>query len=692
MNVECVDALVTRALGFQRSGNLGRAALIYRGLIRRRRHTPRILTNYGAICHAMGERIEGLGLFEQALMLDPGYSNAWHNLLVDAENSSAEAMVSVANSVLKAFPGVQAARIGLARAYLANGDPRHSRSILEDLLSDCPDDLNVHEMLVRCSLQLGDLDTATSNLLYIISLNPGDAFAATELSDIASKAGDTDSSFQILGSALEHNPQSFELLFQLGRFHQSCGQLHKAIEFFEQSLALAPDRGNIIASLAYCHAEVGNIDRFMALYRDMVANNLVTPENLIPLVFICSTLGKPYVCDLRLYSEMIWEKRASNRLSIDKSLPASLPNAVTMSICSPLGVSRRRIGILTGDLGVHVVASFLASFVLNYSKDTFEVDIVSNKWRNDMVAERLSSAVDNCLSIADCSEHVARSILIEQNYDVILETSGFTSGTAIFLLDQRCAPVQCHWIGYHASTYLKTMDYFIGDTVLSPDSVQGDFTEKLVKLQRAWLAATPFMPIPEATIKQATDEIIIGSFSQIAKLTDATLLMWANVLSSARHVKLMLKDKFVGDNKIQDRILAFMSRHGVEPERILFEPRTPDWFQHMSLYNRLDLALDTTPWSSATTAFDALSMGVPLVGMLGCTVSSRMSSSVLHHSDRANWIADSPDQYVAKCLSIIDQIQHHRRSKRDYQSQVLRSQLYDGQHLARAMEGFLSTV
>jgi predicted O-linked N-acetylglucosamine transferase (SPINDLY family) len=82
-------------------------------------------------------------------------------------------------------------------------------------------------------------------------------------------------------------------------------------------------------------------------------------------------------------------------------------------------------------------------------------------------------------------------------------------------------------------------------------------------------------------------------------------------------------------------------------------------------------------------------MGVPLVGMRGKTTSGLMSSSVLFHCGKADWIADNDEEYIDKCLTIISNVQQHRRRKREFQSEVLKSQLFDGQGMAQAIEKFV---
>jgi predicted O-linked N-acetylglucosamine transferase (SPINDLY family) len=67
---------------------------------------------------------------------------------------------------------------------------------------------------------------------------------------------------------------------------------------------------------------------------------------------------------------------------------------------------------------------------------------------------------------------------------------------------------------------------------------------------------------------------------------------------------------------------------GVAAERLVFAPRRP-LADHLARYCIADIALDTFPYTSHTTASDALWAGCPLVGRVGDTFASRVSGSVL---------------------------------------------------------------
>lgn len=694
MNPQSQTVLVERAVEYQKNGDHAKACVIYSGLMRRGHATARILANYGAAIYEQGDKAKALEYFKEALAIDPAHQNAWDNLLIHANATNEwDLVLKISEKIIDSSATNKRAHCAKAKALMAAGSFSTAQLNLVQLLESDPDDLELRELIARCHLACSDLDSALGHLLYIISIKPGDAFASIELSEIAAKAGDLESSMAILESAQEINPEDIRIILKIAREYQACGRMHEAISKYELALSIDPDRPEALASMAYCFSEIGEISKFFVIYDSLIERKVMTPEMLVPIIFICSIQGEEYLDKLRKYSSMYWgffNGQTSGELA-PLHVPSRAPQGRASSVALPLsrGVHRRKIGIVTGGLGTHVESCFLASFLLNYSKDLLAVEVVSNRWMNDGVSDVLSRAVDRCHSISDLSPSAARELIQKQEYDVIIETTGFTSGSAIDILSHRCAPVQCHWIGYHASTFMPTMDYFIGDSVLVPEAHSDRFSEQVVRLKRAWLAATPFTMIPEANAPNG-DEVIFGSFSQIAKLTTKTLGLWTKILlATPPRCKLLLKDKFTNDPVMVSNLLAFFASQGVDPERIILKPRTNSWFEHMAMYNLIDVALDTTPWSSATTAFDTLSMGVPLISIKGQTTSGLMSSSVLHHCGKQAWIAHDEAEFIEKNLSLVEGISALRQGRRELQSEILTSQLFDGQGMARAIESFV---
>jgi len=347
---------------------------------------------------------------------------------------------------------------------------------------------------------------------------------------------------------------------------------------------------------------------------------------------------------------------------------------------------RLRIGFLSAEIGSHVVASFLCSFLDHYDRDRFAVELFAASRRFDGVAVEMAALADHHWLLHGMEMGQARDLIRSRQLDILVETSGFTADSAIFLLAERCAPVQCHYIGYHATTGLDTIDWFIGDAETVPEAFSHQFVEGLWRLPRTWLARRVARSLPPAFSERRDPAAVLGSFNQLAKVRDETLQYWAAALHAVPSSRLLIKDRSVADEEICMRIAHTLMNLGVDANRISFVGHIGSWEEHMAAYNEVDVALDTTPWSSATTAFDALEMGVPLVAIRGGCTSARMSSSILKGLGKPEWIAETPEQFAAVVTSLCVNLNDLRESKPSLRNQVLASALFNGAEICCNLE------
>jgi len=333
-----------------------------------------------------------------------------------------------------------------------------------------------------------------------------------------------------------------------------------------------------------------------------------------------------------------------------------------------------------------VVAFFLETFLRHYDRERFAVELFAVSRRFEEAAERMVTLVDRHWLLSGMAPTQARALIRSRRLDVLVETSGFTRDSGIDLLAERCAPVQCHYIGFHATTALDTIDWFIGDAETVPEEFAPQFVEGLWRLPRPWLACMPDDYLPPALSLAADERPVLGSFNQLAKVRQETLRYWLAAMQAVPSALLLIKDRSTVDPICRDRIVSFLVEGGIAPDRISFLPLFGSWHDHMAIYNVLDVALDATPWSSATTAFDALQMGLPLVAIRGSCTSSRMSSAILRGLGRPEWIAESPKQFAAIVASLCADLPTLRMGKEQRRQQMLSSTLCDGSDLSRALE------
>jgi predicted O-linked N-acetylglucosamine transferase (SPINDLY family) len=252
------------------------------------------------------------------------------------------------------------------------------------------------------------------------------------------------------------------------------------------------------------------------------------------------------------------------------------------------------------------------------------------------------------------ADDVARDRIEADGIDVLVDLSGHTAGGRLGIFAHRAAPVQAHYIGYFASTGLTEMDYWIGDAQVTPVTTDGNFSEQVWRLPRAWMSyggkaeTPPITPAPDGVTR-------LGSFNSLRKVTPATLRLWARVLQALPEAHLLLKTRELGEAENREHVRQFMHAAGIALERIelLDGSTTPDWRSHMACYNAVDIALDPVGGvGGGTTTCDALWMAVPVVTLAGDRMASRMTTSMLTAIGHPEWIAGDEDQYVAKVLEL----------------------------------------
>ena len=93
------------------------------------------------------------------------------------------------------------------------------------------------------------------------------------------------------------------------------------------------------------------------------------------------------------------------------------------------------------------------------------------------------------------------------------------------------------------------------------------------------------------------------------------------------------------------------AEQGIGAERIVFAPHRP-MADHLARYRLADLALDTFPYTSHTTAADALWAGCPLVTRVGDTFASRVAGSVLVSAGLRELVTDNARDFERLAIGL----------------------------------------
>jgi predicted O-linked N-acetylglucosamine transferase (SPINDLY family) len=255
------------------------------------------------------------------------------------------------------------------------------------------------------------------------------------------------------------------------------------------------------------------------------------------------------------------------------------------------------------------------------------------------------------------------------------------------------APVQVSWLGYPSTTGLAAIDWRISDAIVEPPGgADALSSERVMRLPDGFhcfqppAEAPPVGPAPGNASGGAGGRITFGSLNTFAKLSPATLRLWAQILAAVPTARLLLKDSRIHDPTTARHHRERFAAAGIDPARLDILPRAAGTAAHLAAYGRIDVALDPFPYNGTTTTCEALWMGVPVIALAGDRHAARVGASLLHRVGLDDLVTADPDAYVAAAVALARDPAHIATLRGGLRARMQASPLCDGSAFARAME------
>ncbi len=247
------------------------------------------------------------------------------------------------------------------------------------------------------------------------------------------------------------------------------------------------------------------------------------------------------------------------------------------------------------------------------------------------------------VSNADLAGHIAAA-----GIEVLVDLNGYSHMARIALPLHRAAPVQIAWNGMYGTTGLPHMNALIGDHWASPPEEDAFCTEPVRRVAGTYLPFHIFAPMPPVAPPPclATGRITFGSLASAYKITEPTIALWAAVLRACPDAGLLLRNRALDQASNQADLLARFAAQGIGAERLTLLGGASHG-DFLDTYDRIDIALDTTPYSGGTTTVEALWQGVPVLTMQGDRWAARTSLSILMAAGFAEDVAPDTAGLVA---------------------------------------------
>ncbi len=633
-------------------------------------------SNRGSALFFLGRKAEAGENYRQALSLDPSLLapavNLSHILRAEKKLPEAEILLRQTLRYHPRDPTVLHTLSGILYEQDAEDEPT---ALLHLALAERPAFIEASVQLASHLLKKGRLADAEATMRAALERTPKSPTGWVLLGKIlrvSVRIREAESCFR---QALAIDPDHADALCHLGVLLFQQGLASVAAPFLLRAHAKYPQQAEPCVGLGLIALESGAVDEGIGLLRQAIA---LAPGEAI------------YLSGL-LFSESLHGTRSPAEILVEaRTWEGRLTGVRRLSPRRPRRDRPVRVGYVSADFRKHAISFFVAPVFAAHDPTRVEVFAYGSVAAPDEVTARLRAMVPNWHSIHALSDQQAAELIHAHEIDILVDLGGHTRNSRLAVLARRPAPIQASWIGYFASTGLSTVDYWITDVVIHPASDSEAATETIWRLPRCWVSYQPpgDAPLPSFESERS---FTFGSFNRFGKFSHATVQLWARILLAIPGTRLLLKNAGVQDPVAREQLARSFAAYGVDAERLVFVGRTASFSDHLGLYARVDVALDTFPMNGATTSCDALWMGVPLVALAGSTYGSRMSASMLSALGRPEWIATTADQYVATAISLHAELATLSSSERLARRQTLRAQmaassLCDGASLARALE------
>ncbi|WP_020168961.1 hypothetical protein [Candidatus Pelagibacter communis] len=355
-----------------------------------------------------------------------------------------------------------------------------------------------------------------------------------------------------------------------------------------------------------------------------------------------------------------------------------------------------KIAFLSSDFRVHSVSFFLKDLFLKIDKKIFEIIVLSNldKNKEDSMSEVLKSSTDQWHIIFNKPDIEVVNLVKSLDVDILIDLNGLTKGNRVNVMANRCAPIQICWLGYNNSTGLKNMDYLIADNNLVKKDEENLYSEKILYLPKIWNAFSYPSELPSINHLAKKDKPLFsyGSFNNFAKISDDTIEVWTRILNNSNSRIYLKNSQKDASLELTENLIKKFKDRGVQENKIIFLKTEKNILDHLTLYNKIDLSLDTFPCPGVTTSFEAVLMGVPVLTMKGHNLNSRCGESININLKMENFIAKNKDDYFDKAISFQNNPDIKKNFGNNLRNKALSSPLFDTKNFTKDFTETLKKV
>lgn len=570
----------------------------------------------------------------------------------------------------------------LLRAQSLIGEHRldEARQVLLGALKRAPADPDANNLMCYVLAHRGDAAQANEYARRAAAGLPDSPGVLVNLGNTLSALGRHEEAIGVLTRAVSLDaavgPRHALAMAQIG-----AGKLFDAARTCRDGLAREPGNATLAAGLAWALHDAGRTDQSADVLRGAMRASPDNPNLASALAAVVN-----YVPGLAP-EEVFAAHRAYGRI-LEKLLPPPSPPP----IADPDPDRRVRLGMISANFRDHSVAFFIRAMLERLDESAFDLvlyDTAPGDEKFDFTVRK-----HTLRRVAWLDEGRLDAAIRSDRLDMLMELSGFSLQHRLAVMHLKPAPIGLTYVGYPNTTGINAVDRRIVDSITDPPGAEHFAVERLDRLDPCFLCYTP-PPGPSAAARAdaaANAGPTFGSFNHLHKLNEPLMALWKRVLDATPRGRLIVKAGRLGDPEVRADAARRFAAAGLGEDRVEVLPPTPTRAEHLALYSRIDVALDTFPYHGTTTSCEALWMGVPVITRMGATHVSRVGGSLLAAAGVGELVAQDEDEYVRLASTLAGDAPRLNAIRRSLREGLAGSVLCDAAGHTRRLEALLRGI
>jgi len=456
------------------------------------------------------------------------------------------------------------------------------------------------------------------------------------------------------------NPQAFH---HLAIFYQNAGQYSQGIESAKQSYSVAQTllerifanylvvRSLMVAG-GHWEEAVRVFQRQESLLHLYLEAHDTSLEKFTAIQILGSTFFAPYFQDKpqqnrQLQNQIAQLCQISPPINKKKQFEGKQQTFATSKIYQ--ATKPLKIGYLSHCLGRHSVGWLARWLFLYHDQQQFEIHgyLIKEKQITDDLQNWYTSQTSKFYQLELNASEIAAQIYKDE-INILIDLDSITLSTTCEVMALKPAPVQVTWLGWDASG-IPTIDYFIADPYVLPESAQAYYTETIWRLPNTYIAVDGFeVGVPTLRREQLnipSDAVVYMSAQKGYKRHPNTVRLQMQIVKEVPNSYFLIKG-IAEQESVKSLFIQIAEETGVDLNRLRFLSLDISEEVHRANLGIADVVLDTYPYNGATTTLETLWMGIPLVTRVGQQFSARNSYTMMMNAGITEGIAWTDEAYV----------------------------------------------